>query len=134
MKINISKTFVIFSIILFSSSVFCMAQESAKKNSAASKQNTEMKSESNKSAVMNMKEMGTKTDMKEETSVKTKNTSIDLKSIDKNKNGFLYECIMDYDVLSDKPGKDPKCGMKLEKVTLSQAKKNLIEHGFKVKN
>ena len=132
MKVNIIKTFVIFSIILICAATFSLAQESAKNKSAASKQNSEMKADSNMH--MNMKETGTKMDMKDETSLSTKNKVIDLKSIDKNKDGFLYECIMDYDVLSDKPGKDPKCGMKLEKVTISQAKKNLIEHGFKVRN
>ena len=40
---------------------------------------------------------------------------------------------MDFDVLSDKPGKDPKCGMELKEVTLAQAKKNLTDHGFQVK-
>ena len=58
---------------------------------------------------------------------------IDLKSIDVNKDGKVYECPMDFNVLSDKPGVDPKCGMKLEKVSLKQAKENLIKHGFKVK-
>jgi hypothetical protein len=58
---------------------------------------------------------------------------INLKAIDKNKDGKVYECPMDWDVLSDKPGKDPKCGMELTEVTIEQAKKNLTDHGFKVK-
>jgi hypothetical protein len=58
---------------------------------------------------------------------------INLKSIDKNKDGKVYQCPMDFDVISDKPGKDPKCGMELTEVTLEQAKKNLTDHGFKVK-
>jgi hypothetical protein len=59
--------------------------------------------------------------------------AINLKAIDKNKDGKVYQCPMDFDVLSDKPGKDPKCGMDLVEVTLEQAKKNLTDHGFKVK-
>jgi hypothetical protein len=59
--------------------------------------------------------------------------TINLKAVDKNKDGKVYQCPMDFDVLSDKPGKDPKCGMNLKEVTLAQAKKNLTDHGFKVK-
>ncbi|HUX92664.1 MAG TPA: heavy metal-binding domain-containing protein [Ignavibacteriaceae bacterium] len=58
---------------------------------------------------------------------------INLKSIDDNKDGKIYQCPMDFNVLSDKPGIDPKCGMKLKEVTLKQAKNNLIKYGFKVK-
>ena len=58
---------------------------------------------------------------------------INVEAVDKNRDGKVYQCPMDYDVLSDKPGIDPKCGMKLRKVTVAEAKENLIEHGFKVK-
>ena len=58
---------------------------------------------------------------------------INLKSIDDNKDGKVYQCPMDFNVLSDKPGIDPKCGMTLKEVTLNQAKSNLTKHGFKVK-
>ncbi|MCL5028499.1 MAG: hypothetical protein M1480_05705 [Bacteroidetes bacterium] len=58
---------------------------------------------------------------------------IDLKSIDDNRDGKVYQCPMDFNVLSDKPGVDPKCGMKLKEVSLEQAKKKLTMHGFKVK-
>ncbi len=58
---------------------------------------------------------------------------IDVKSIDDNKDGKVYQCPMDFNVLSDKPGVDPKCGMNLQEVTVKQAEKNLTEHGFKVK-
>jgi Cu(I)/Ag(I) efflux system membrane fusion protein len=58
---------------------------------------------------------------------------IDVKSVDDNKDGKIYQCPMDFNVLSDKPGVDPKCGMKLQEVTLKQAADNLKEHGFKVK-
>ena len=58
---------------------------------------------------------------------------IDVASIDDNMDGKVYQCPMDFNVLSDKPGVDPKCGMKLQEVTIQQAEKNLTEHGFKVK-
>jgi len=58
---------------------------------------------------------------------------IDLKSIDVNKDGKVYQDLMDWNVLSDKPGKCPLCGMVLQEVSLSEAKKNLEKNGFKVK-
>jgi len=58
---------------------------------------------------------------------------IDVRSIDDNKDGKIYQCPMDFNVLSDKPGVDPKCGMKLQQVTIKQAEENLVKHGFKVK-
>ena len=58
---------------------------------------------------------------------------INVDAVDKNHDGKVYQCPMDFDVLSDKPGIDPKCGMKLQEVTVALAKENLIEHGFKVK-
>ncbi len=61
-----------------------------------------------------------------------RNGIIDLKMIDKNKDGMVYQDPMDWNVISDEPGKCPLCGMKLKEVTLEEAKKNLIESGFKV--
>jgi Cu(I)/Ag(I) efflux system membrane fusion protein/cobalt-zinc-cadmium efflux system membrane fusion protein len=58
---------------------------------------------------------------------------IDLTAIDKNKDGKVYQDQMDWNVISDKPGKCPLCKMKLKEVTLEEAKKNLKENDFKVK-
>jgi hypothetical protein len=58
---------------------------------------------------------------------------IDLSEIDKNKDGKVFQDFMDWNVVSDKPGKCPICKMKLQEVTLSEAKENLISNGFKVK-
>ena len=58
---------------------------------------------------------------------------IDLKAIDKNKDGKVYEDMMDYNVISDKPGTCPLCGMTLKEVSLKKAKENLLKNGFKVK-
>ncbi|MDR3628003.1 MAG: heavy metal-binding domain-containing protein [Ignavibacteriaceae bacterium] len=61
----------------------------------------------------------------------TTNTSIirdndvNVSSLDLDKDGNLYQCEMDYDVISDKPGTCPKCGMELKKVSIADAKKNL---------
>jgi len=58
---------------------------------------------------------------------------IDLKAIDENKNGKLYQDIMDWNVISDKPGKCPICGMTLKEFTIDEVKANLEKHGFQYK-
>ncbi len=58
---------------------------------------------------------------------------IDLSAIDKNKDGKVFQDMMDWNVISDKAGKCPICEMKLKEVTLEQAKKNLLKHNYKVK-
>jgi flagellar biosynthesis component FlhA len=57
---------------------------------------------------------------------------IDLKAIDKNKDGKVYQDMMDYNVISDKPGTCPLCGMTLKEVSLKKAKEILLKSGFKV--
>ena len=58
---------------------------------------------------------------------------IDVKSIDKNKDGKVFQDMMDWNVISDKPGKCPLCGMTLKEVTLDEAKANLGKYGFEYK-
>ena len=58
---------------------------------------------------------------------------IDIETIDKNKDGKVFQDPMDWNVISDEPGKCPLCEMKLKEVSLKQVKKNLIDHGHKVK-
>ena len=58
---------------------------------------------------------------------------IDVESIDKNKDGKVYQDMMDWNIISDEPGKCPLCGMTLKEVTLEKAKENLLNHYFKVK-
>jgi hypothetical protein len=58
---------------------------------------------------------------------------IDLKAIDKNKDGKVFQDQMDWNVISDKPGRCPLCGMELKEVTLKVAGTTLKKHGFKVK-
>ena len=59
---------------------------------------------------------------------------IDLKAIDKNKDGRVYQDVMDWNVISDKPGKCPICEMTLKEVTINEAKYNLYKNGFEVKD
>ncbi|MFA8344326.1 MAG: efflux RND transporter periplasmic adaptor subunit [Rhodothermaceae bacterium] len=58
---------------------------------------------------------------------------IDVESIDKNGDGKVFQDPMDWNVISDKPGRCPVCDMKLVEVTIAKAKENLIENGYKVK-
>uniref|UniRef100_A0A7V2ZL79 Efflux RND transporter periplasmic adaptor subunit n=1 Tax=Ignavibacterium album TaxID=591197 RepID=A0A7V2ZL79_9BACT len=58
---------------------------------------------------------------------------IDVQSIDKNKDGKLWECPMDWNVISDESGRCPLCNMKLKEYTTDQVKSNLEKHGFEYK-
>ncbi|MEJ2194988.1 MAG: efflux RND transporter periplasmic adaptor subunit, partial [Ignavibacteriaceae bacterium] len=58
---------------------------------------------------------------------------VDVSSIDKNKDGQVYQDMMDWNVISDEPGECPLCGMILKELALDEARKNLLNHGFKVK-
>jgi len=58
---------------------------------------------------------------------------IDLKAIDKNKDGKVFQDQMDWNVISDSPDKCPICKMSLKEVTFEVAKKNLKSNGYKVK-
>ena len=58
---------------------------------------------------------------------------VDVNMIDKNKDGKVFQDPMDWNVISDEPGKCPLCNMKLAEVTIAEAKENLINNGFKIK-
>ena len=49
-------------------------------------------------------------------------------ALDKNNDGFVYQCPMDWEVISDEPGICPICKMDLEKFSVQEAQKNLIEY------
>ena len=59
---------------------------------------------------------------------------IDVESIDSNNDGKLFECPMDWDIISDKAGRCPSCQMKLKEYTLDEIKSNLSEFGYKYKS
>lgn len=55
--------------------------------------------------------------------------SCDLTTMDKNKDGKVYQCSMCPDQLSDSAGECPKCGMNLSEVSIEDAKKNCDAKG-----
>jgi len=90
----------------------------------------EMKSDSKMHGMhhnMNMKSDST------ETNSIVREGEIDLQSIDKNKDGKVYQDPMDWNVISDETGKCPLCGMTLKEVSLEKAKENLLKHDYEVK-
>lgn len=56
--------------------------------------------------------------------------AIDVDAIDSNEDGKLWQCPMDWNVLSDKSGRCPICNMKLKEYSLEEIKQNLMKHGF----
>ena len=60
-----------------------------------------------------------------------RSSPIDVKKIDENHDGLVYQDMMDWNVVADQEGKCPKCGMILKEVTVDKAEKNLQDHGFK---
>lgn len=128
MELKILRTLGIIVIISFWSASYSFGQNKLMNQT----HNDKMEKYSSKNMKMNMKEMKdtSKTNSEEPRLYKG---IINLKEIDKNKDGKIYQCPMDFNVLSDKPGIDPKCGMKLKKVTIKEAGENLLNHGFHVK-
>ncbi|MCX6173882.1 MAG: YHS domain-containing protein [Ignavibacteriales bacterium] len=84
----------------------------------------------NKSMHMQMKDM--KTEKQSTDSSIVRKGIIDLKSIDKNNDGKVYQCPMEANVLSDEKGECPLCGMDIKEVTIEKAKEKLLKRGFKV--
>lgn len=58
---------------------------------------------------------------------------IDVKAIDSNKDGKVFQDVMDWNVISDEAGKCPICGMTLKEVSIADAESNLAKNDFKVK-
>ena len=58
---------------------------------------------------------------------------IDVVSIDNNNDGKIYECPMDWNVISDEAVDCPVCGMNLKEYSLAETKENLQKFGHKVK-
>ncbi|MBT8385875.1 MAG: efflux RND transporter periplasmic adaptor subunit, partial [Ignavibacteria bacterium] len=58
---------------------------------------------------------------------------IDVEAIDMNKDGKLFECPMDWNVLSDEDGRCPLCNMYLKEFTIEEVKVNLDKNGFEYK-
>jgi hypothetical protein len=79
-----------------------------------------------------MKKDTTGTGTIQETSI-VREGEIDLAAIDKNKDGKVYQDQMCWNVISDKAGECPQCGMILKEVSLNKAKENLLKNDYKVK-
>jgi hypothetical protein len=73
-----------------------------------------------------------KTTETEEVSI-VREGEIDLAAIDKNEDGKVYQDQMCWNVISDKPGECPQCGMILKEVSLDKAKENLQKNDYQVK-
>lgn len=58
---------------------------------------------------------------------------IDVESLDANEDGKLYECPMDWNVLSDHDGDCPTCGMNLKEYSIADVKANLDKYGYEYK-
>ncbi|MGD8305978.1 MAG: efflux RND transporter periplasmic adaptor subunit [Ignavibacteria bacterium] len=58
---------------------------------------------------------------------------INVVSIDKNQDGKLFECPMDWNVITDEDGRCPVCNMYLKEYTIDEVKSNLEKNGFEYK-
>lgn len=58
--------------------------------------------------------------------------TIDVESIDVNGDGSVYECPMDWNVISDENGRCPTCNMFLKEYSIDETKQNLIKYGYEV--
>lgn len=101
------------------------ASDTSSKNSVNKKKDKE-KTNNNEHNQMKMKEHN------HSSSIVRKGV-IDVESIDKNKDGKLWECPMDWNVISDESGRCPLCNMKLKEYSIEEVKSNLDEHGFEYK-
>jgi len=79
------------------------------------------------------KKQETKNEKHEHSSSFAREGIIDVESIDVNKDGKLFECPMDWNVLSDEEGRCPDCNMYLKEYTIDEVKANLEKHGFEYK-
>ncbi|HCY75100.1 MAG TPA: hypothetical protein DHV28_04210 [Ignavibacteriales bacterium] len=135
----------IFAITIFASFISMSYAQEARPVEKMEGHKMEMKKENQDHMTMDSTKSGHKhMDMKDHKNMKmdmseTKKESwvreneIDLKSIDKNKDGKVFQDQMDWNVIADEAGECPICGMKLKEVTLEKAKENLVKHNFKVK-
>jgi len=59
------------------------------------------------------------------TKIEAEENKIDVLSLDKNKNGKVFQCPMDWAEISDKAGRCNVCGMSLKEYSVNEAKENL---------
>lgn len=58
---------------------------------------------------------------------------IDVETLDKNGDGKLFECPMDWNIIADEYQRCPACEMKMKEYTIEEVKKNLDEYGYEHK-
>lgn len=63
-----------------------------------------------------------KTDVKKDT-----HQILDIKKIDKNKDGYVYQCPMKCEVPKDKEGECSKCGMNLKKTSVNNVHAEMLK-------
>lgn len=58
---------------------------------------------------------------------------IDVETLDKNGDGKLFECPMDWNIIADEYQRCPSCEMKMKEYTIEEVKNNLDEYGYEYK-
>lgn len=53
---------------------------------------------------------------------------VDVATIDANGDGKVFQCPMDWEVISDEPGSCPLCNMDLKEYSVADAQQNLVEN------
>ncbi len=131
MLTNIIKSINLIFVFTFMFTMLVLAQD--KQDSATKSKTMDMKIHKMEMMKDSTHQMMNNEEMSDEKYSIVRSGVIDLEAIDKNKDGKVYQDVMDFNVISDNPGKCPICGMKLKEVTLKIAEKNLIDNNFKVK-
>lgn len=135
MKTMMYLSFLLAAFLLITVSSF--AQDTSQQKSCCNKDMKEMNEDSHHTMDMDNSKSGhqnmdLENHQQGEQSI-VREGEIDLTAIDLNKDGKVYQDVMDWNVISDEAGECPLCGMKLKEVTVEKAKENLIKHNFKVK-
>lgn len=123
-----SVTYLSFLMIVFFFSAGLMLAQDSTQHKHSHKNDMKMKRESVPSEIDTAD-----TGKKQNTSI-IREGAIDLKEIDVNKDGKVFQDQMDWNVISDEPGECPICEMTLKEVTINKAKYNLHNNGFEVKD
>ena len=137
MKRNVLKMFSFLAVILFIAASISSAQDMKESKSCCNKETKGIDEDSHHTMNMDSSKskhqnMGMENHLHGEQSILGEG-EIDLNAIDKNKDGKVFQDVMDWNVISDEAGECPLCGMKLKEVSLEKAKENLLKHNFKVK-
>lgn len=100
----------VLSIVLISAALFfgCNKEENKDNNTMPQQNSTSVSEDKNAMDSSLIQEAG-----------------VDIASLDLNKDGKVYQCPMDYEVIADHNASCPMCKMDLEEVSVSDAAKNL---------